>query len=241
MPNTRPLLCVALDAMEPNQAVELAGKLGSSVDIVKVGLGLFNRGGLQIVQELVQTGASIFLDLKLHDIPSQVGDAVGAITRLGVDYLTVHTGGGAEMLRAAVEQRDKASANFSPGFPKLLGVTVLTSLGPDNLKEIGATPNVQQVVSQRVKLAREAGIDGIVCSPADLDFINEIPEAATLLKVTPGIRPPDYGADDQTRVATPGKAVAAGANILVVGRPIKLAPDPVAAAENIRAAMVRGS
>ena len=241
MAKDQALLCVALDAMEPEKAVELAKELGSSVDIIKIGLGLFNRGGLDIVKALVDTGASVFLDLKLHDIPSQVGDAVGAITKLGVHYLTVHTGGGGEMLAAAVEQRNAASAQYAPGFPKLLGVTVLTSLGPENLREVGAKANVEEVVRDRVKLAHRSGIDGIVCSPADLDFINEIPESQGLLKVTPGIRPPNYGEDDQNRVATPGKAVAAGANVLVVGRPIKLAENPKQAAEGIRKAMESSS
>jgi orotidine-5'-phosphate decarboxylase len=238
MSQSPPLLCVALDAMEAEEAIELSLRLGKSVDMLKVGLGLFNRSGLEVVESLVRTGASLFLDLKLHDIPSQVGDAVGAITRLGVDYVTLHTAGGAEMLAAAVAQRDRVSAKYKAGFPRLLGVTVLTSLGPENLHQTGVSVDVQHVLSQRVRLAHQTGLDGIVCSPADLDFLGDIPEAADLIKVTPGIRPENHSKDDQIRTATPGKAVAAGANILVVGRPITLAPDPRAAAEAIRASML---
>ena len=241
MQKSSPSLCVALDAMEPQQAIDLSNHLGQSVDIVKIGLGLFNRAGLQVVDALVSSGREVFLDLKLHDIPTQVGDAVGAIARLGVHYLTLHTSGGPEMLKAAVEYRNRVyqetqSGNEGP-FPRLLGVTVLTSLGPHDLEKIGAKPDVNKVVTKRVVLAAETGIDGIVCSPADLGFLNEIPEASSLIKVTPGIRPADHGKDDQQRTATPRSAVEGGANILVVGRPITRAPDPRASAEAIRAAM----
>jgi orotidine-5'-phosphate decarboxylase len=231
--NQKPQLCLALDAMSSVQAIEMADNLSGAIDIMKIGLGLYGRGGNALVAAFHERGFSVFLDLKLHDIPSQVGDAVHVAAQLGVDYLTVHTGGGRAMLEAASGARDGVSDSNL----RLLGVTVLTSLSSSDLAEVGSSPDLAAVVRSRLKLAIETGLDGIVCSPADLSGVREIEGSAGLLKVTPGIRPAGVDQGDQRRVATPADAVAGGASILVVGRAIRGASDPRQAALSIRSEM----
>ncbi len=225
-------VCAALDALEPEDAVGLVARLAPHVDLVKVGLGLYARGGPSFVTELRETSAEIFLDLKLHDIPSQVGDTVSALTRLDVSMLTLHTAGGRAMLEAAVQARGAQTR------PILLGVSVLTSLDREALSETGVDAELAQLVRARALLARAAGLDGIVCSAADLATLGpDAPELEGLLRVTPGIRPAGADPGDQRRVVTPARARALGADVLVVGRPITRAPDPAAAARAIREQM----
>jgi len=231
--NQSPLLCLALDAMSPSEALEMADQLRGAVDVMKVGLGLHGRGGNELVTALMEREFSVFLDLKLHDIPSQVGDAVHVAAKLGVDYLTVHTGGGRAMLEAASQARDQVNGTSL----RLLGVTVLTSLSSNDLVEVGAHQNVEEVVKKRLELAISTRLDGIVCSPADLPGVHAVSGSADLLKVTPGIRPAGVGHGDQQRVATPAQAVQGGSSILVVGRAIRGAADPREAAQMIKAEM----
>jgi orotidine-5'-phosphate decarboxylase len=227
-------LCVALDALSPEKAAELGSSLRGAVDVMKIGLGLYARGGNDIVARFVDQGFSVFLDLKLHDIPSQVGDAVGVVAGLGVSYLTIHTSGGSEMMRYAVEARD-AHGGVAP--VKLLGVSVLTSLSAEHLREVAVHEPVEDTVARRVTLAGACGIDGIVCSPRELSVIRSVADQHKLIRVTPGIRPKSAAVGDQQRVATPADAIADGANVLVVGRPIKNAPNPYEAAMAIRREM----
>lgn len=227
-------LCVALDALSPDEAVDLGSSLKGAVDVMKIGLGLYARGGNDIVARFVDQGFSVFLDLKLHDIPSQVGDAVGVVAGLGVSYLTIHTSGGSEMMRYAAEARD-AHGGADP--VKLLGVSVLTSLSAEHLREVAVQEPVEDTVARRVALAGQCGIDGIVCSPRELKTIQTVADQHGLIRVTPGIRPQSAAIGDQKRVATPADAIADGANVLVVGRPIKNAANPFEAAMAIRREM----
>jgi orotidine-5'-phosphate decarboxylase len=208
--------------------------LKGAVDVMKIGLGLYARGGNDIVARFVDQGFSVFLDLKLHDIPSQVGDAVGVVAGLGVSYLTIHTSGGSEMMRYAAQARD-AHGGDTP--VKLLGVSVLTSLSEEHLGEVGVQVPVEETVARRVELAAHCGIDGIVCSPKELQTIRPVADQFGLIRVTPGIRPKSASVGDQQRIATPSDAIADGANVLVVGRPIKNADNPYEAAMAIRREM----
>lgn len=247
--SARGILCVALDRFEPAEAVAFSARLGPAVDMVKVGLGLYARGGRRVVDDLVASGRAVFLDLKLHDIPSQVADAVTAATESGAELLTLHTAGGVQMLRAAVEARGSGRAGPAPDAglptdgafagprPLILGVSVLTSLGPSELRGTGIHTSLNEVLRARVRLAHEGGLDGIVCSPMDLPDLMTLDETADLLRVTPGIRLPGTAPGDQQRIATPADALRDGAHVLVVGRPITQADDPIAAAAAIRAAM----
>ncbi|MCX7888010.1 MAG: orotidine-5'-phosphate decarboxylase [Verrucomicrobiae bacterium] len=206
-------LIVALDVENFQRAEALVEQLGDAVELYKVGSQLFTRVGPRIVEFLSARGRRCFLDLKFHDIPSTVAKAVESAAALGVAMTTVHTMGGADMLRAAVAV---------PNRPALFGVTVLTSVGGEVAAE----------VVQRAKLAADCGLDGVVASGHEVWRIREA-LGRKLLVVTPGIRPAWAEAGDQKRTMTPAEAVAAGADFLVVGRPIVAAPDPVAAVERV--------
>ncbi len=193
----------------------------------KVGLELYLAGGNAVVLELKRLGYSVFLDLKLHDIPNTVAGAVRSAARLGADLLTVHAAGGSAMLRAAAD-----AAAEVPLAPELLAVTVLTSMDAEELRGIGVAASPAQQVRQLAELAVQAGIRGLVCSPEEVRDLRGLLGPEVLL-VTPGIRPAGAGVQDQKRTATPGAALAAGASYLVVGRPITQADDPGAAARAI--------
>lgn len=227
VPISGPPLCVALDTPDPTEAVRLATELGSTVGAVKVGLTGFVAGGPPLVAEL-RAGNDVFLDLKLHDIPAQVAGAVEAVGGLGVSLTTVHASGGRAMLTAA--------AGAAPPDLKLLAVTVLTSLGDWDLTEIGMSYAPEDAVLRLTELALSCGLSGLVCSPLEVSRIRERfgphGDGGPYL-VVPGIRPEGSDKADQQRTLTPAEAVAAGADLLVVGRPITGAQDPVAAARAI--------
>jgi orotidine-5'-phosphate decarboxylase len=229
-------LIVALDVPDPDRALALAARLAPVVGAVKVGLELFTTAGPDIVRRLRAAGAAVFLDLKLHDIPNTVARAVEAAVRLDVQMLTVHTSGGRAML-AAAEQAARAEAQRRGQAPPLvLGVTVLTSLDDAALAEVGVAAGAAAQVERLARLAVSAGLRGLVCSPLELPVLRAaLPREIRL--VTPGIRPPGTEAGDQKRTLGPREALAAGADWLVVGRPILAAPDPRAAAEQILAAL----
>ena len=214
-------ICAALDVPDPAAAGRLAAKLAGHVGLFKVGLELFVGHGPAAVEELQKHGLPIFLDLKLHDIPQTVESAARAAAALGVDYLTVHASGGAEMIRAA--------RRALPRSTKLLGVTALTSLGPEDLEAVGLP---RDAVPRLAKLAIASGADGVVCSPQEVADLRAALGPGPLL-VVPGIRPSGAAAGDQRRTGTPAEAVRAGASILVIGRPLRDAPDPAAAADAI--------
>jgi orotidine-5'-phosphate decarboxylase len=245
MPNTshKAQLIVALDVDSLAEVRDLVDKLSPAVDMFKIGSQLFTASGPAVVRFVLARGKKVFLDLKFHDIPNTVASAVrsavgltealertapanqrGLGQQLSVSMFTVHTIGGVAMMKAAVESAEKTAQQFKVIRPLVVGVTVLTS---DEKKD-----NLQALVLERARMAKEAGLDGVVAS---------VEEAAAIRKefgkdfviVTPGIRPVGADKGDQKRIATPSEAIKSGSNYLVVGRPILEAPDPVAAAKNI--------
>ena len=225
-------IIVALDLPSPQKALKLAEELAPLVGAFKVGKQLFVSGGPDIVRKLRVTGAKVFLDLKLHDIPNTVAKAVIAATDLGVQMTTVHASGGTEMLAAAENASHEQAAMLRAEAPLVLGVTVLTSMDDNNLAELGITGSVQEQVLRLAKLATGAGLRGLVCSPREIEMLRAELGGAVQL-VTPGIRPEWSQANDQKRTMTPAEAIQAGANWLVIGRPITGAADPKAAAIGI--------
>lgn len=229
-------IIVALDVPTAEQALNLAGRLAPVVGAFKIGSELFTSAGPDIVRRIRSTGASVFLDLKFHDIPNTVAKAVAAATRLDVQMLTVHTLGGLEMMRAAEEAAERTASQSGRNPPVVLGVTVLTSMDGNTLQEVGAEANVGRQVERLAGLAVRAGLRGLVCSPLEIVALRQILPAKVQL-VTPGIRTGAEKADDQKRTLTPKEAIDAGASWLVIGRPIYAAKDPCAAAEQILASL----
>jgi orotidine-5'-phosphate decarboxylase len=229
-------IIVALDVPGADQAVALARAVAPHVGAFKVGKELFVSAGPDIVRQLRATGASVFLDLKFHDIPNTVSKAVAAATRLDVQMLTIHCAGGSEMMRAAERAAQSTAAELGRPAPLVLGVTVLTSMDAAALGELGGETNVGRQVERLAKLAAAAGIRGLVCSPLELTALQAVLPAGMQF-VTPGIRTGAEKADDQKRTLSPAEAMAAGATWLVVGRPIYAAADPVAAAAAIAASL----
>lgn len=220
-------LIVALDVPTADAALTLASKLADQCQWFKVGLELYIAAGPSIVEELVKRGHSVFLDLKLHDIPNTVASAVRSASSLGASMLTIHTAGGPAMLAAA---REAAAGMATP--PQLLAVTVLTSMDQAQLNAIGVQDGPKEQVSRLAKLGLDAGIKGFVCSPQEVAALRTLAGADGVL-VTPGIRPAGAEKGDQQRVATPTVALEEGASYLVIGRPITQAADPALAAEAI--------
>lgn len=226
-------ILVALDVDEREQALALARELRDEVGGFKVGVRLFYRHGPRIVEELAAAGTRLFLDLKLHDIPETVAQGVRALAGLGAHIINVHAAGGLAMMRAAAEVARAEAARTGAPPPKLVAVTVLTSLEQENLnRELGFGRNLGQVVLAWAGLAKAAGLDGVVSSPLELTALRTALGPDFLL-ITPGIRPAGAELQDQKRVMTPSQAVRAGADYLVIGRPITAAPDPVAAVQAI--------
>lgn len=222
-------LILVLDAPSPRTIAPILKRLSGTVRWAKVGLEMFTACGPDCVREVADLGFDVFLDLKLHDIPNTVAKAVESTAALPIKMLTLHTSGGREMMAWAV----KAQQQYAPQL-RLLGVTVLTSMSASQLNETGVNASPENQVVRLGRLAVDAGLRGLVCSPLEIAPLRAVlPDEVAL--VTPGIRPRDARADDQTRVMTPAEAARAGANFIVVGRPIFKAPDPVAAASAILA------
>jgi orotidine-5'-phosphate decarboxylase len=219
-------LAIALDFPNARQALDLVNSLGDTCRWFKVGMELYYAAGNSFVQELRGRGFDVFLDLKLHDIPNTVAGAVRSATQAGAGLLTVHACGGPAMLAAA------AQAASAPGSPKLLAVTVLTSMDASELASIGVMGTPAEQVLRLAKLARASGIDGMVCSAEEVNLLRSELGPQTML-VIPGIRPAGDAIGDQKRIATPAAAISLGASMLVVGRPITRAADPAAAAQAI--------
>lgn len=219
-------IIVALDC-DRDTALEIADDLKGAATWMKVGLTLYLAEGASIITALKERGFKVFLDLKLHDIPHQVEGAAASIANLGADLLTVHTTGGVEMMRSALAGVGKAEEP-----PAVIGVTVLTSMSQENLAQIGVEKPVDQQVEALASLAQEAGLAGVVASPHEAARLRELlgPDA---IIVTPGVRPVGSSTDDQSRVATPAQAIAAGASHIVIGRPITQAHDPLRAFNSI--------
>lgn len=222
MTQPRDRLIVALDVESAATARTLVATLGDAVSFYKIGMELVYGGGLALADELKHAGKRVFLDLKLHDIGATVERATRQVAQLGVDFLTVH----------AYPQTMAAARAGAGERLKLLGVTVMTSYNDADLKEAGYAYGVADLVARRAGQARAAGVDGLILSPLELAAIRPL-IGADMLLVTPGVRPAGADAGDQKRVLTPGEAIAASADYLVVGRPVTRAADPRAAAQAI--------
>jgi orotidine-5'-phosphate decarboxylase len=216
----------ALDVPDTEKAKKLVDVLGPTGCSFKIGMQLFYSGGAGLVRELVDAGNTVFLDLKLHDIPNTVAGAVHSLAGLGAQIVNIHASGGLEMMRAA-----RAAANET-GVDSIIAVTVLTSLGDEDLKELGFAHTSRGEVMQLARLARQAELDGVVCSPKEIRILrDEIGE--DFLLITPGIRPSWSAADDQKRIMTPAEAFEKGASAVVIGRPITKNSDPAEALQRI--------
>jgi orotidine-5'-phosphate decarboxylase len=218
----RDRLIVALDVSSVEAAQSMVARLGEAVSFYKIGYQLAFAGGLSYAAELIEGGKRVFVDLKLHDIGNTVAQGVKSVARSGATFLTVHAY--PQTMKAAVEARE--------GTLRILAVTVLTSYDDADLAAAGYDFTVSELVAERAAQAHDIGIDGLVCSPEEAARIRNIVGAKMIL-VTPGIRPAGTEPDDQKRIATPAAAIAAGADYLVVGRPVVAAPDPKAAAKAI--------
>jgi orotidine-5'-phosphate decarboxylase len=235
-PAQGPRVIVALDFADPAQAMALVDRLDPSACALKVGKEMFVVAGPEPVRRMIERGFHVFLDLKFHDIPTTVAKACAAATRLGVWMLDVHAAGGRAMLVAAREAVARTAAERGTPRPMLLAVTVLTSLGEDDLAEIGFADAPQGVALRLARLSADCGLDGAVCSAVEAPALRGALGAGFKL-VTAGIRPLGTAAGDQTRIVTPEAAIANGADYLVIGRPISQAADPAAELARINASL----
>ncbi len=228
-------IIVALDVESGDCAVELVQQLKGHVGVFKAGLELVTAEGTQILKRLRDAGAErIFYDGKLHDIPNTVAGAMRSVTRLGAWCVTVHATGGYAQLAAAVKAACETADNEHLSRPKILAVTVLTSIGAEALaNEMKVGLSVSEYVAELAKMAQKAGCDGVIASPHEIEVVRQAVNDPNFLIITPGVRPAGADKGDQARVMTPSEAIQRGANYLVIGRPILAAADPVAAANTI--------
>jgi orotidine-5'-phosphate decarboxylase len=226
-------LIVALDVESAAEARRLVNSLRGVVGMFKVGSQLFTAAGPELVREIVDSGERVFLDLKFHDIPNTVAAAGVEAARLGVSIFNVHAAGGSEMMRRTVAAVAEAVDRQGLRRPAIIAVTVLTSSNSNTLREIGLNAEVHEVVRNLALLAEASGIDGVVASPLELGIVRSAVKKTGFIIVTPGVRPAGSALGDQKRVTTPRDAILAGADYLVVGRPILESPDPARAAQAI--------
>ena len=219
-------LIIALDVPDFGQMKSIVERIGPAISTYKIGHQLFTAEGPQVIHYLKEQGKSVFLDLKLHEIPNSVALAIEAAGRHGVDMVTVHATGGGKMMQAAVE----ASSEF-PAM-KILALTVVTGLSDRDLEQIGYIPSCEELVLRLAKLAQESGCHGVVASPKEIALIRSN-LGDELLIVTPGVRPADSDAGDQSRIGTPEQAINSGASYIVLGRPVVKAESPALAVKNI--------
>lgn len=222
-----PKIIVALDYPEARLALELVSRLQPALCRLKIGKELFTAAGPQMVEQCMQRGFEVFLDLKFHDIPNTTAQACKAAASLGVWMVNVHALGGRKMMEAA---RVAVASSARP--PKLIAVTVLTSMAQEDLAGIGIMATPAEMVLRLATLARDSGMDGVVCSAQEAALLRQHC-GSTFNLVTPGIRPADAAADDQSRIMTPAAALKNGSSYLVIGRPITKAADPLLALQNI--------
>ena len=229
----RERLVLALDVDDFKKADELVDKLSNYVGVFKIGSQLFTAEGAKVVNMVNEKGGKVFLDLKFHDIPNTVARAAEVAAKLGVYIFNVHTSGGYEMMKAAAEASKKISLALGVRKPLILGVTLLTSINQEILeKEIGIKKRLEEQVVHLAKLAKTAGLDGVVASSWEIKEIRKVCGEDFVI-LTPGIRPVGKSSDDQKRIMTPREAVKLGADFLVVGRPIRNAANPIEAAKKI--------
>jgi len=228
-----PRVIVALDFPDASKALALAARLEPGACRLKVGKELFTAAGPGLIEQLRRAGFEIFLDLKYHDIPNTVAAACAAAAELGIWMINVHALGGRAMMTAAGEVFARRASR-----PRVVAVTLLTSMGGPEMQDVGLAGTPREAVSRLARLAQSCGLDGVVCSAQEARDLRQACGPDFLL-VTPGIRPAGSEADDQRRVATPRQALADGADYLVIGRPITQAPDPLAALRGISAEIAR--
>lgn len=233
MTSAKDKLIVALDVDSATRALDLFDALRETVGMFKVGLQLFIAAGPDIVRQILAKGGRVFLDLKFHDIPHTVAAAGVEAARLGVSIFNVHASGGADMMKRAAEAVSEVATREGLTKPKVIAVTLLTSLDDKSLEQIGISTDPYSVVVRLARSAADCGLDGVVASPQEIKIIREKISSPNFLIVIPGIRSSTITGDDQRRTLTAGEAVRAGADYLVVGRPILNANDPVAAARKI--------
>ena len=222
-----PKIIVALDYPQAQPALDLVARLEPTLCRLKVGKELFTAAGPQLVEQFMRRGFEVFLDLKFHDIPNTTAQACKAAAALGVWMVNVHALGGRRMMEAAREAVTQASRP-----PKLIAVTVLTSMAQEDLTELGIAATPAELVLRLAALARDSGLDGVVCSAQEAALLRQHCGSEFCL-VTPGIRPADTAADDQSRIMTPHAALEAGSSYLVIGRPITRAADPLRTLQEI--------
>jgi len=232
MKNKNPRIIVALDFPSADEAINVVSSLDPSMCRVKVGKELFTRSGPSLVEQLLKRGFEVFLDLKFHDIPNTVAQACRAAAELGVWMINVHALGGRRMMEAAREAIDSTSHK-----PLLIGVTILTSLGKEDLLEVGLPADPEENVLRLARLAESSGLDGVVCSAKEVSVLRENVRKDFCL-VTPGVRPAGASIGDQKRIMTPEKAMESGSSYLVIGRPITQAENPRAELEKINSVIL---
>ena len=222
-------IIIALDVSSREQALQLVRALHDLAGMFKVGSQLYMAAGPSIVREIVDMGGRVFLDLKFHDIPNTVTHAAVEAAKLGVFMMTIHASGGRAMMQSVAEELDE---KFGSKRPRVVAVTILTSLDTPAVFEIGLERPIEEQVERLALLAQDCGVDGIVCSPREIQPLRKIVDANFRI-VTPGIRMPDQPLNDQLRTATAPAALAAGADYIVLGRAITAEPDPRAAIERL--------
>ena len=226
-------IIVALDVPTKEEALAIVEELGDAVGAYKIGMQLYNAVGPEILDEVAKRNGKVFLDLKFHDIPNTVASAARTVANLGVFMFNVHASGGYTMMDEAVKALKEESEQLGVEKPLLIAVTVLTSMSEEEMqKEVGVSRSIGEQVVALAKMAKEAGMDGVVASPLEIEMIREACGPDFLI-VTPGIRPRDAALGDQKRVKTPGEAVRDGADYLVIGRPITKASDRMTAVKDI--------
>jgi len=233
-------LIVALDVDSADRALDLFDALRDVVGMFKIGSQLFTAAGPDIVRRIVTKGGRVFLDLKFHDIPNTVAAAGVEATRLNVSIFNVHASGGAEMMKRTADAVSETAEREGLPKPKVIAVTLLTSLDDEGLKQIGISSAARTVVPNLARVTATCGLDGVVASPQEIQIIRDTVPSPDFIIVTPGIRPDSVTTDDQRRVMTAAEAIRAGADYLVVGRPILKAVNPVAAATSLVAEIEGG-
>ena len=227
--NNKDRLIVALDVDTKEKALALVDKLRKDVRIFKIGSELFTSCGPDIVRQVQDKGCAVFLDLKFHDIPNTVARSAASAVKMGVFIFNVHASGGADMMKKAATAAGEEASRLKISKPKVIAVTVLTSMDENNLKKVGVDDNMEAQVLRLAGLAKESSLDGVVASPEEIKPVRKA-LGKDFIIVTPGVRPSWAAVNDQKRVATPKEAINSGADFIVVGRPIIEAADPAQAA-----------
>lgn len=233
MSEARTKLIVALDVETADEARRLVSLLRGRVGMFKIGLQLFTVAGPSLVRELIECGEKVFLDLKFHDIPNTVAAASLEATRLGVSMFNIHASAGGIALRKAADAVFECATSEGIPRPTVLGITVLTSSNDTTLKEIGIENDTEHMVARLARLTANNGLDGVVASAREVAIVRQAVARDNFVVVTPGVRPTGSSSDDQSRVMSPRAAIAAGADYLVLGRPILNATDPQKAVEQV--------